>query len=120
MSLTGEKGSDKHSSISRPMLGLFVQGTNPNQMIGDEVAVCALVVKHIFPHLKFVCEPLVELAYSNDAKSICGVVREKCAPPANVSETKWWENARKWIGRQITILWSSKNTQLKWSFMGKY
>jgi hypothetical protein len=118
-SITHDKEIDKPASTTRPMTELFVLGTNPNQMVGDKVAVCSLVVKRLFPHVKFVCDPLIELAYSDDAKSICGVVRAECAPPANVSVTKWWENARRWIGRQITILRSSKTTQLKWSFMGK-
>jgi hypothetical protein len=87
--------------------------------VGDKVAVCALVVKRLFPHVKFICDPQIELIWSNDAKSICGLVRAECAPPENIAKTKWWENVRKWVSLQIAILCSSKTTQLKWSFMGQ-
>jgi hypothetical protein len=103
-----------------PPKTLFLQGTDPDQLVGDEVAVCALVVKKVFPHVKFICDPQIELIWSNDEKSICGVVRAECAPPENIAEKKWWENARRWVSRQVAILRSSKTTQLKWSFMGKF
>jgi hypothetical protein len=79
-----------------PPKTLFLQGTDPDQLVGDEVAVCALVVKKVFPHVKFICDPQIELIWSND------------------------ENARRWVSRQVAILRSSKTTQLKWSFMGKF
>ena len=105
---------------SMPPKQLFVVGSNTDPTVGDEVTVSALVAKRIFPHVKCLCNPVIELAFTNNAKSICGLVRSYCNPPANIPETEWWEHARKWVGPQITIQRSSKNTKLKWSFMGTY
>lgn len=115
--LMASKGST-HSNFIPPMT-LFLKGTNQNQMVGDELAVRVVVGKRLFPHVKFICDPQIELVWSDNEKSICGLVRQACAPPENVEVEKWWENARKWVSRQIAILRSSKTTQLKWSFMSK-
>ena len=103
-----------------PPTHLFFRGAANDQTIGDEVTVSALVAKRIFPHVKFVRNPVDELAFTNDAKSICGIVRTYCNPPENILATDWWQNARRWVGRQIAIQRSSKNTRLKWTFMGTY
>ena len=105
---------------SLPPKHLFVIGSNNVQTVGDEVTVSALVAKRIFPHVKFVCNPLEELAFTNDARSICGIVRAYCNPPENIPATEWWQTVRKWVGRQIAIQRSIKNTKLKWTFMGTY
>ena len=105
---------------SMPPKQLFVVGSNNVQAIGDEVTVSALVGKRIFPHVKFLRNPVDELAFTNDARSICGIVSAYCNPPENIPATEWWQTARKWVGRQIAIQRSSKNTKLKWTFMGTY
>ena len=115
-----ERSMALETPTSMPPKQLFVVGTNTDQTIGDEVTVSQLVAQKIFPHVKFVCNPVVELAFTNDARSICGIVRSYCNPPENIQEDEWWQNARKWVGRTIAIQRSSKNTKLKWSFMGKY
>jgi hypothetical protein len=73
-------------------------------MVGEKVAVCVLVIKWLFPHVKFICNLQVELMYIDDVKLICRVVRVECALREYVSNKKWWENACRWVSRQITIL----------------
>jgi hypothetical protein len=68
------ESKEKNQSNFIPPKTLFLQGTNTNQMVGNEVAMCALVVKQLFPHVNFICNPQIELISSNDAKSICGLV----------------------------------------------
>ena len=127
----GGSNADDDSTIQQPTMAdtptsamppthLFLRGAANDQTIGDEVTVSALVAKRIFPHVKFVRNPVDELAFTNDAKSICGIVRTYCNPPENIPATDWWQNARRWVGRQIAIQRSSKNTRLKWTFMGTY
>jgi hypothetical protein len=48
------------------------------------------------------------------------VIMSECSPPVHTSNEEWWENARKWIIRDVSVLRNSKTTQLKWSFMSKY
>ena len=105
---------------SMPPKQLFVVGSNTVQAVGDEVTVSSLVGKQIFPHVKFLRNPVDELAFTNDARSICGIVRAFCNPPENIPAKDWWQTARKWVGRQIAVQRSSKNTKLKWTFMGTY
>ena len=112
--------NDTETPTSLPPKQLFLVGSNNVQTIGDEITVSSLVAKRIFPHVKFVRNPVEELAFTNDAKSICGIVRAHCNPPENIPATDWWQSARKWVGRQIAIQRSSKNTKLKWTFMGTY
>jgi hypothetical protein len=117
-SLDGGIGIETPTSM--PPKQLFVVGTSLDQTIGDEVTVSTLVVQRIFPHVKFVCNPVDELAFTNDARSICGIVRSYCNPPSNIPGTEWWQNARKWVGKTIAVQRSSRNTKLKWTFMGTW
>ena len=111
---------DPQTPTSMPPKQLFVVGSNSDQTVGTEIMVSVLVAKRIFPHVKFVPDPAAELAFTDDARSICGIVRSYCNPPDNIPDTEWWQNACKWVERQIAIQQSSKNTKLKWSFMGTY
>jgi hypothetical protein len=115
-----DEGIEIETPTSMPPKQLFVVGTIPDPTIGDEVTVSTLVRQRIFSHVKFLCNPVDELAFTNDARSICGIVRSYCNPPANVPDTEWWQNARKWVGRQIAIQRNSRNTKLKWTFMGTW
>ena len=99
---------------------LFVGSTTATKILGTEITVSSLVGVRLFPQIKFLCNPTVELMFSRDARSICGVVMSECTPPVTIAEPDWWEHARKWIGKQVSVLRNSKNTQMKWSFMGKY
>ena len=48
----------------------------PIKSVGNEVTVnSSIVVKKLFPHVKFVCNPVSKLSYTDDIKSICNVVR---------------------------------------------
>jgi hypothetical protein len=116
---TVDDAPEKVVSTSRPPKELFVINVGPIKSVGNEVTVNSIVVKKIFPHVKFVCDPEKELTYTDDVKSICSVVRSCCTPPYNVPERKWWDTARKWVAQQIAVLRSSKNTRLKWSVMGE-
>ena len=98
---------------------LFLQSDNNNAVLGTALSVSSIVNLRLFPHIKFVCDPTAELMYSKNAKSVCGVVLLQCSPPIDIKEEDWWEQARKWILRQVAVLRSSKNTQMKWSFMCK-
>ena len=114
-----ESGEEKEKPKCNVPLELFVKDTTPTQLVGDEVAVCSLVSKRLFPHVKFITDPDLDLAYNNE-KSICSFVCSNCTQPINIEEKVWWENARKWVGRQVAILRSSKNTRVKWCFMSKW
>ena len=103
-----------------PPKELFVGSTPDTKIRGTEITVSALVGVRLFPQIKFVCNPTVELMFCRDARSICGVVMSECSPPVNITEQDWWEHARKWISKQVSVLRNSKNTQMKWSFMGKH
>ena len=103
-----------------PPKELFVGSTTANKIMGTEITVSLLVGVRLFPHIKFVCNPTVELMFCRDAQSICGVVMSDFSPPVTITEQDWWEHARKWIGKQVPVLRNSKNTQMKWSFMGKH
>ncbi len=87
--------------------------------MGTELTVGALVGLRLVPCVKFVCDPTTKLMYSQDARSICGVVLSECSSPVNVTEQDWWENAKNWISKQVLVLRNSKNTKMKWSFMRK-
>ena len=129
-SLTAQKDDDSASSAcmgklpfqttDTPPKELFVGSTPDTKIRGTEITVSALVGVRLFPQIKFVCNPTVELMFCRDARSICGVVMSECSPPVNVTEQDWWEHARKWISKQVSVLRNSKNTQMKWSFMGKH
>jgi hypothetical protein len=54
-SLMNNKGKKQGNIV--PLTEVFVLGTSPDQMVGDEVVVCALVVKWLFLHVKFICNP---------------------------------------------------------------
>lgn len=129
-SLTAQKDDDSASSAcmgnlpfqttDTPPKELFVGSTPDTKIRGTEITVSALVGVRLFPQIKFVCNPTVELMFCRDARSICGVVMSECSPPVNITEQDWWEHARKWISKQVSVLRNSKNTQMKWSFMGKH
>jgi hypothetical protein len=85
--------------------------------MGTKITVSTLVGTHLFPRIKCVCDPRVELIYNHNPKSICGVVFLEYSPPVNVTNEEWWEHAHKWIGQSVSILCSSKKMQMKWSFM---
>ena len=120
-------GADKDSSDDEkqkttpgsPPKELFVGLAETNKTQGTELTVATIVSKKLFPHIKFICDPAVELLFSRSPKSICGVMLAHCTPPTGVTEEVWWKTARKWIGKQVSVLRSSKNTQMKWSFMRK-
>ena len=109
-----------HLPADTPPKELFVGSTTANKMMGTEITVSSLVSVHLFPQIKFVCNPTVELMFCRDARSICGLFMSECSPPITITEQDWWEHARKWIGKQVSVLRNSKNTQMKWSFMGKH
>ena len=98
---------------------LFVAANTSNRIMGTELTLGALVGVCLFPHVKFVCDPTTKLMYSQDARSICGVVLLGCSSPVNVTEQDWWEHAQKWMSKQVLVLHNSKNTQMKGSFMHK-
>jgi hypothetical protein len=105
---------------------LFVGETSSNELVeartksmGTELTVSTLVGSRLFPHIKFICDPTVERMYNTDARSICGVVMIHCSPPVEIPERAWWEYARKWISQKVSVLRNSKNTEMKWRFMGK-
>ena len=98
---------------------MYKRQDDNNEVLGTALSVSSIANLRLFPHIKFVCDPTEELMYSKNAKSVCGVVLLQCSPPINIKEEDWWEQARKWILRQVSVLQSSKNTQMKWSFMGK-
>lgn len=109
-----------HLPADTPPKELFVGSTTANKMMGTEITVSSLVSVRLFPQIKFVCNPTVELMFCRDARSICGLFMSECSPPITITEQDWWEHARKWIGKQVSVLRNSKNTQMKWSFMGKH
>jgi hypothetical protein len=106
--------------VSPPQEVLFVDNTVEKRTMGTKTTVGSLVASRLFPHIKFLCDPNVELMYNRKPKSICGVIMSECSPPVHTSNEEWWENARKWIIRDVSVLRNSKTTQLKWSFMSKY
>jgi hypothetical protein len=107
--------------IDTPPKVLFMKDTVETKIMGTEITVSTLVGIHLFPHIKCINDPRIELMYDPNPKSICGVVFGECSSPGiNVSDEEWWEHAWKWIGRNVLVLRSSKNTQMKWSFMGKW
>jgi len=112
-------GSPPVRVVGTPPKELFVGSTTATKIMGTEITVSSLVGVRLFPQIKFVCNPTVELMFCRDARSICGVVMSECSPPVTITEEDWWEHARKWIGKQVSVLRNSKNTQMKWSFMGK-
>jgi hypothetical protein len=112
-------GPESCKTADTPPKELFVESTDVTRNLGTSLTVSSLVAMRLFPHIKFLCDPTVELMYNRNAKSICGVILSECNPPVNVPEHEWWEHARKWILRQVCVLRSSKNTQMKWSFMCK-
>ena len=124
---SGHESSDEEketpiikADVDTPPKLLFMSDTLETRTMGTEVTVSTLVGLQVFPHMKFINDPRIELMYNLNPKLICGVVLEKCSPPSNVSDEEWWEHARKWVGRNVSVLRSSKNTQMKWSFMGKW
>ena len=112
-------GQESCKTADTPPKELFVESTDVTRNLGTSLTVSSLVGMRLFPHIKFLCDPMVELMYNRNAKSICGVILSECNPPVNVPEHEWWEHARKWILRQVCVLRSSKNTQMTWSFMCK-
>jgi hypothetical protein len=112
-------GTQVKDELTTPPKILFMSETIEKKIMGTEITVSTLVGNRLFPQIKFICDPRVELEFNRNPKSICGVVLGECNPPANVAEEEWWDHARKWIGRNISVLRNSKNTQMKWSFMGK-
>jgi hypothetical protein len=55
-SLMDNKGKKKGNFV--PLTEeVFVLGTNSDQMVGDKVVVCTLVVKWLLLHVKFICNP---------------------------------------------------------------
>jgi hypothetical protein len=124
---SGNESSDEEkdppiikADVNTPPKLLFMSDALETKTLETELTVSTLVGLRVFPHMKFINDPRIELMYNLNPKSICGVVLETCSPPANVSSEEWWEHARKWIGRNVSVLRSSKNTQMKWSFMGKW
>jgi hypothetical protein len=112
-------GQESCKTADTPPKELFVESTEVTRNLGTSLTVSSLVGMRLFPHIKFLCNPTVELMYNRNAKSICGIILSECNPPVNVPEHEWWEHAQKWILRQVCVLRSSKNTQMKWSFMRK-
>jgi hypothetical protein len=111
-------GHSVHTNKSLPK-ELFVAANTSNRIMGTELTVGALVGLRLVPRVKFVCDPTTKPMYSQDARSICGVVLLGCSSPVNVTEQDWWEHAQKWMSKQVLVLHNSKNTQMKWSFMHK-
>jgi hypothetical protein len=118
-SSSDDDDSQTKPSTSSPPKELFLTQEETNKLQGTEVTVGTLVGKRLFPHIKFICDPVIELLFDRSPNSICGVILGECSPPKGVTEEKWWANARKWVGKQVAVLRSSKNTQMKWSFMRK-
>ena len=118
-STSADMGPSPVRSTDTPPKDLFLSSTVADKLMGTEITVSALVGTRLFPQIKFLCNPTVELMFCRDDRSICGVVMAECSPPITIAEQDWWEHARKWIGKQVSVLRNSKNTQMKWSFMGK-
>ena len=90
-------GQGSFKTADTPPKELFVESTEVTRNLGMSLTVSSLVGMQLFPHIKFLCNPTVELMYNQNAKSICGLILSECNPPVNIPEHEWWEHARKWI-----------------------
>ena len=107
---SGDIEQGNYKCTNMPPKELFLESMEATRIMCTELMVSALVGLCLFPHIKLLCNPMVELIYSQNARSICGIVLLQCSPPINVKEHDWWEYARKWIKQQVSVLQSNKNT----------
>ena len=82
-------------------------------------AVRSIVSYSVFPRVKF-CDSVRDLRYKTEDKTICKFVMERLSISESVDKRDFWEKAKKWVKATITRLRSTKSTELRYAFHGKW
>ena len=85
----------------------------------EKTAVHDYVSNYLFPKLKFLRGPGVNLEYSTMTKSICGLVMAGCHQEHSTEGILWWSTAKKQTVNEIKRLRNDASKNLKISFLGK-
>lgn len=75
------------------------------------------VTHHIVPHLKFIVNNEVMLAYSEKSKSLCQVILEGCHVTAR--KESWWAAARREVVSVVGSHRTNASNQMQTAFRGK-
>ncbi len=85
----------------------------------EKTAVHDFVTNYLFPRLKFMRGTGVNLEYSTEKKSICGLVMAGCHQEHSTDGMRWWGTAKKQTINEIKRLRNDASKNLKISFLGK-
>ena len=97
---------------------VWVRRDNMNTVSTERQTIHAICVNELFPLVKFM-NGAGDIDYSEESKSICQYIIQKCNLSSIVDKREWWENNRKYVKNQITSQRSNKTATLRWAFWGK-
>ena len=85
----------------------------------EKTAVHDFVSNFLFPKLKFLRGAGINMEYSTETKSICGLVMAGCHQAHSTEGMRWWGTAKKQTINEIKRLRNDASKNLKISFLGK-
>ena len=120
--LETQPGRNQNSSIPANNAPKAIWNNIENQMQEvkiEKTAVHDFVSNYLFPKLKFLRGAGINLEYSSEAKSICGLVMAGCHQEHSTDGMMWWGTAKKQTINEIKRLRNDASKNLKISFLGK-
>ena len=91
-----------------------------DQVKVEKTAVNDFVSNYLFPRLKFIRGAMVNLDYSEDTKSICGLVMKGCHQQPSPEGRLWWAMGKKQTINDIKRLRNDASKNMKHEFLGKF
>ena len=82
-----------------------------------KITLQGFVSNSLFPKLKFITDPDVELRYTDDKNSICNLVVRDCNVVGD--QQLWWASAKNIVRHKISEMRNNKNSAIKTAFFGK-
>ena len=121
--LETQPGRNQHSFTPSNNAPKAIWNSIENQMKEvkmEKTAVHDFVSNYLFPKLKFLRGAGINLEYSSEAKSICGLVMAGCHQEHSTEGMMWWGTAKKQTINEIKRLRNDASKNLKISFLGKF